>query len=52
MIISLGDHFDKKTAWSLIYLMNYVDFDIKPIRKLWETPSISNIQTYQSKFML
>ena len=28
MIFSIGDHFDKKTAWSHVYFMNYVYFDM------------------------
>jgi hypothetical protein len=28
MILQLGDHFGKKTAWSLLYFLNYAYFDI------------------------
>ena len=28
VILQLGDHFGKKTAWSLIYFLNYAYFDI------------------------
>ena len=35
-------HYSKRTAWSLIYFMNYDYFDISPIRKFWE--SVSNRQ--------
>jgi hypothetical protein len=28
MIFSIGDHFDKNTAWSHVYFMNYVNFDM------------------------
>ena len=34
------NHFGKRTAWSLIYFLNYAYFDMEPIRKFWETPSI------------
>ena len=39
---SWENHFGKRTAWSLIYFMNYDYFDISPIRKFWE--SVSNHQ--------
>ena len=29
------DHFDKKTAWSLIYFLKYAYLNIEPIRKFW-----------------
>ena len=39
MILQLWGHFDKKTAWSLIYFMNYIYIDISLIRKFWESVS-------------
>ena len=50
MILSWGDHFDKKTAWSLIYFMNYVYFDISLIRKFWESVSRIMVPSERWKF--
>ena len=39
MILQSGDHFGKRTAWSLIYYLNYAYFDIYPSLLIYETPS-------------
>ena len=44
--MSLENHFGKKTAWSLLYFLNYAYFDILPIRKFWE--SVSSLQNKYS----
>ena len=48
MILSSGDHFDKRTAWSLIYFLKYAYLNIEPIRKFWETPSRNNLDGLRS----
>ena len=34
MILKSGDHFGKRTAWSFLYLLNYVYSDIYPSRQI------------------
>ena len=31
----MENRFGKRTAWSLLYFLNYAYFDILPIRKFW-----------------
>ena len=54
MIRSLGDHFGKRTAWSLIYFLNYAYFDIESSLLTYETPSKTQnyIPTYLSDFFV
>ena len=39
MIPWLENHFGKRTAWSLLYFLNYAYFNMYPIHTFWETPS-------------
>ena len=45
MILHSGDHFGKRTAWSLIYFLNYVYFNIQPSSNNYETPSTIALTT-------
>ena len=47
----MENHFGERTAWSLLYFLNYAYFDILPIRKFWESVSIYDFSNlYVSKF--
>ena len=35
MVYSKGDLYNQRTAWSLLYFLNYVYYDTKPSRKFW-----------------
>ena len=43
MIPPLENHFDKRTAWSLIFFLNYDYYDIQSSLLTFETTSIMNI---------
>ena len=44
MIHSWGNHFSKRTPWSLLYFLNYAYSDIWSSRKFWATVYISFVQ--------
>ena len=46
MILQLGDHFGKRTGWSLKYFLNYAYYDISPSRKFWASLYIILLHRY------
>ena len=42
----MENHFGKRTAWSLLYFLNYAYLVILPIRKFWE--SVSNTISFSA----